>query len=104
MEAQDKPTDDRPKPEQINVYSPEVEALATRAESLHLLATDPMTTQTQTRTRAEPPYLLINLITSHVMDIGPQDASNVRHALGSDHADPPKAPPVAPQWQFNIPR
>ena len=49
-EARDEPTDEGAEPEQINVYSPEVEALAAQAESLHIPAEEPMTTQTQTQT------------------------------------------------------
>ena len=49
-EAQDEPTDEGAEPEQINVYSPEVEALVAQAESLHIPADEPMTTQTQTQT------------------------------------------------------
>ena len=58
-EARDEPTDEGAEPEQINIYSPEVEALTAQAESLHIPADVPMTTQTQTqtRTREEPPYL-----------------------------------------------
>ena len=37
------------------------------------------------------------------MDIDPQDAPAVYHAMGSDHANPPDAPPQIPQWQFNVP-
>ena len=75
-EAQNELTDEGAELEQINVYSPEVEALAAQAESLHIPENEPMTTQTQTQTRVreEPPYLRINPMTGHVMDIDPQDA------------------------------
>ena len=40
------------------------------------------------------------------MDVDPQDAPAIYRALGSDHADPPDAPPPPqiPRWQFNVPR
>ena len=93
MEAQDEPTDEGAEPEQINVYSPEVEALTAQAESLHIPTDKTMATQTQTQTQVqeEPPYLCINPITGHVMDVDPQDAPAIYRALGSDHADPPDA-------------
>ena len=50
-EAQDEPTDEGAEPEQINIYSPEVEALAAQAESLHIPADKPMATQTQMQTQ-----------------------------------------------------
>ena len=97
--------DEGAEPEQINVYSPEVEALAAQAESLRIPPDEPMTTQTQTQTRVqeEPPYLRINPITGHVMDVDPQDAPAIFRAMGSDHADSPDAPPQIPRWQFNVP-
>ena len=75
-EPQDEPTDEGAEPEQINIYSPEVEALATQTASLHIPTDEPITTQiqTQTRVREEPPYLRINPMTGHVMDVDPQDA------------------------------
>ena len=96
MEAQGEPTDEGAEPEQINVYSPEVEVLVAQAESLHILVDEPMTTQTQTQTRVreEPPYLHINPVTGHVMDVDPQDAPAIFRAMGSDHTDPPDAPQI----------
>ena len=60
-------------------------------------------TQTQTQVQEEPLYLHINPVMGHVMDVDPQDAPAIYHALGSDHADPPNAPPQIPRWQFNVP-
>ena len=60
--------------------------------------------QTQTQIREEPPYLRINPITGHVMDVDPQDAPAIYRALESDHADPPKVLPWVPRWQFNVPK
>ena len=104
-EALDEPTDEGAEPEQINVYSPEVEALAAQAESLHIPPNKPMMTQTQTQTRIreDPPYLRINPVTGHVMDVDPQDAPAVYRAMGSDHTDPPDTPPQIPRWQFDVP-
>ena len=105
--AQDKPTDEGAEPEQIDIYSPEVEALVAQAESLHIPTDEPMTTQTQMQMciREEPPYLCINPVTGHVLDVDLQDAPAIYRALGSDHADPPDMPqpPQIPRWQFNIP-
>ena len=97
-EAQDKPTDEGTEPEQINVYSPEVEALVAQAESLHIPTDEPMATQTQTQTQVweEPPYLCINPVMGHVMDVDPQDAPFIYRAMGSDHTDPPDVPPPVP--------
>ena len=62
MEAQEEPMDGGAKPEHINIYTPEVDALIAQAESLHFPADEPMVTQTQTQTQVhkEPPYLHIN--------------------------------------------
>ena len=49
------------------------------------------------------PYLRINPVTGHVMDVDPQDAPAVYRAMGSDHADPPDEPPQIPRWQFDVP-
>lgn len=100
--------DEGAEPKQINIYSPEVEALVAQAELLHIPADKPMTMQTQmqTCTCKEPPYLHINPVTGHVMDIDPQDAPTIYRTLGFDHVDPPDAlqPPQIPRWHFNIPR
>ena len=82
-----------------------MEALVAQAESLRIPTNEPMTTQVQMQTQVqeEPPYLHINPVTGHVMDVDPQDASAVYRALGSDHANPPDKPPQVPRWQFNIP-
>jgi hypothetical protein len=64
-----------------------------------------MTTQTQTQVCEEPPYIRINPVTGHAMNIDDDTTENIRRALGSDHADPPNAPQnmSIPRWQFHIP-
>jgi hypothetical protein len=48
-----------------------------------------MATQTQTQVREEPPYIHINPVTGHAMNVDEDTAENIRRALGLDHADPP---------------
>jgi hypothetical protein len=48
-----------------------------------------MATQTQTQVHEEPPYIRINPVTGHAMNVDKDTAENIRRALGSDHADPP---------------
>jgi hypothetical protein len=64
-----------------------------------------MATQTQTQVREEPPYICINPVTGHAMNVDEDTAENIRRALGSDHADPPDEQPntTIPRWQFHIP-
>jgi hypothetical protein len=88
-EDRNEPTDEGGEPEQINIHSPEVEALAAQAELLHLPYDEPMATQTQTQVQEEPPYIHINPVTGHAMNIDENTAENICRALGLDHADPP---------------
>jgi hypothetical protein len=92
-EERNEPTDEGGEPEHINAYAPEVDALAAQAESLHLPENAPMATemQTQERTYKMSPFLPINPVTGHVMDMDPQDIENIRQAMGPDRADPPTA-------------
>jgi hypothetical protein len=64
-----------------------------------------MATQTQTQVREEPPYICINPVTGHAMNVDEDTAENIRRALGSDHADPPDELQNTgiPRWQFQIP-
>jgi hypothetical protein len=64
-----------------------------------------MATQTQTQAREEPPYIRINPVTGHAMNVDEDTAENIRRALGSDHADPPDEHPHTsiPHWQFQVP-
>jgi hypothetical protein len=64
-----------------------------------------MATQTQMQVCKEPPYIRINPVTGHAMNVDTDTKENIRQALGSDHADPPDAPSNAsiPRWQFHIP-
>jgi hypothetical protein len=75
----DEPTNKGGEPKQINVYAPEVDTLAAQAELLHLPNEEPMATEVQTQTRAYevPPFLPINPITGHVIDVDPQDEANI---------------------------
>jgi hypothetical protein len=84
---------------------PEVDTLAARAELLHLPHNELMAMQTQTQVHEEPPYIRINPIMGHAMNIDEDTAENIRRALGSDHADPPDEhhPTSIPRWQFQIP-
>jgi hypothetical protein len=64
-----------------------------------------MTTQTQTQVREEPPYIHINLVTGHAMNVDEDTTENICRALGSDHADPPneRQTTTIPCWQFQVP-
>jgi hypothetical protein len=64
-----------------------------------------MATQTETQVREEPPYIQINPITGHAMNINNDTTENIHRALGSDHADPPDEQPNTsiPRWKFQIP-
>jgi hypothetical protein len=53
-EDREEPTDEGGEPEHIQIHAPEVDALAARAELLHLPHDEPMATQTQTQVREEP--------------------------------------------------
>jgi hypothetical protein len=99
------PTDEGGELEHIQVHAPEVDALIAQAELLHLPHDEPMATQTQTQVREEPPYIRINPVTGHAVNVDEDTAENIRRALGSDHADPPDEQPSTniPQWQFQIP-
>jgi hypothetical protein len=104
-EDREEPTDEGGEPEHIQVHAPEVDALAARAELLHLPHNEPMATQTQTQVREEPPYIHINPVTGHAMNVNKDTAENIRRALGSDHADPPDEQQhmSIPRWQFQVP-
>jgi hypothetical protein len=105
-EDREEPTDEGGEPEQIHVHVPEVDALAAQAELLHLPPhNESMATQTQTQVREEPPYIHINPVTGHAMNVDNDTAENIRRALGSDHADPPdeQRNTDIPRWQFQIP-
>jgi hypothetical protein len=52
--------------------------LAARAELLHLPHDEPMATQTQTQVREEPPYIRINPVTGHAMNVDEDTAENIR--------------------------
>jgi hypothetical protein len=77
-EDRDKPTDEGGELEQIHVHAPEVDALAAQAELLHLPHDEPMATQTQTQVREEPPYIHINPVTGHAMNVDEDTAENIR--------------------------
>jgi hypothetical protein len=63
-----------------------------------------MAMQTQTQVREEPPYIRINPITGHAMNVDEDTAENIRQALGSDHTDPPdEQQHTIPRWQFQVP-
>jgi hypothetical protein len=64
-----------------------------------------MAMQTQTQVCEEPPYICINPVTGHAMNVDEDTAENIRRALGSDHADPPDEQQNTdiPCWQFQIP-
>jgi hypothetical protein len=64
-----------------------------------------MATQMQTQVCEEPPFIRINPVTGHAMNIDEDTAENIRRALGSDHTDPPNEQPntTIPCWQFHIP-
>jgi hypothetical protein len=102
MEDREEPTDEGGEPEHIQVHMPEVDVLAARAELLHLPHDESMATQTQTQVREEPPYIRINPVTGHAMNVDEDTAENIRRALGSDHADPPdeQQHTSIPHWQF----
>jgi hypothetical protein len=105
MEDREEPTDEGGEPKHIQVHTPEVDTLAARAELLHLPHDEPMATQTQTQVCEEPPYIRINPVTGHAMNVDEDTAENIRRALGSDHADPPDEHQHTsiPRWQFEIP-
>jgi hypothetical protein len=104
-EDREEPTDKGGEPEQIHVHTPEVDALAARAELLHLPHDEPMAMQTQTQVREEPPYIRINPVTGHAMNIDEDTTENICRALGSDHTDPPDEHQHTsiPHWQFQVP-
>jgi hypothetical protein len=64
-----------------------------------------MATQTQTQVREEPPYIRINPVMGHAMNVDEDTTENICRALGSDHADPPdeQRNTDIPRWQFQIP-
>jgi hypothetical protein len=64
-----------------------------------------MATQTQTQVQEEPPYIRINPVMGHTMNIDEDTTENIRQALGSDHADPPDEHQhmSIPHWQFQVP-
>jgi hypothetical protein len=64
-----------------------------------------MATQTQTQVHKEPPYIRINPVTGHAMNVDKDTAKNICRALGSDHADPPDEHQhmFIPRWQFQVP-
>jgi hypothetical protein len=64
-----------------------------------------MAMQTQTQVCEEPPYICINPVMGHAMNVDNNTAENIRRALGSDHADPPdeQRNMSIPRWQFQIP-
>jgi hypothetical protein len=76
-EDREEPTDEGGEPEHIQVHAPEVDALGTRAELLHLPHDEPMATQTQTQVREEPPYIRINPVTGHAMNVDEDTAENI---------------------------
>jgi hypothetical protein len=90
-EDRNEPTNEGGEPEQINIHAPEVDTLAAQAELLHLPPDKSMATQTQAQVREEPPYIHINPVTGHAMNVDEDMAENIRQALGSDHTDPPDA-------------
>jgi uncharacterized membrane protein YgcG len=104
-EDREEPTDKGGEPEHIQVHAPEVDMLAARAESLHLPHDEPMATQTQMQVCEEPPYIRINPVTGHAMNVDEDTAENICRALGSDHADPPdeQQHTSIPRWQFQVP-
>jgi hypothetical protein len=77
-EDRNEPTDEEGEPEQIQVHTPEVDALAAQAELLHLPHNEPMATQTQTQVRKEPPYIHINPIMGHAMNVDEDTAENIQ--------------------------
>jgi hypothetical protein len=104
-EDREEPTNKGSEPKQIHVHVPEVDTLAARAELLHLPHNKPMATQTQTQVCEEPPYIHINPVTGHAMNVDNDTAENIQRALGSDHTDPPDEQQNVsiPRWQFHIP-
>jgi hypothetical protein len=60
------------------VHAPEVDALAAQAELLHLPHDEPMTTQTQMQVHEEPPYIHINPITGHAMNVDEDTTENIQ--------------------------
>jgi hypothetical protein len=104
-EERNEPTDEGGEPEQIHIHALEVDMLAARAELLHLSNNKPMATQMQTQVCEEPPFIRINPVTGHAMNIDEDTTENIRRALGSDHTDPPNEQPntTIPCWQFHIP-
>jgi hypothetical protein len=64
-----------------------------------------MATQTQMQVREKPPYIRINPIMGHAMNVDEDTAENIRRALGSDHTDPPyeQQNTNIPRWQFQVP-
>jgi hypothetical protein len=77
-EDRNEPTEEEGEPEQIQVHAPEVDALAAQAELLHLPNDEPMATQTQTQVHKEPPYIHINPVTGHAMNVDEDTAENIR--------------------------
>jgi hypothetical protein len=56
-----------------------VDALAAQAELLHLPPhNEPTAMQTQTQVREEPPYIRINPVTGHAMNVDKDTAENIR--------------------------
>jgi hypothetical protein len=88
-EDRNEPTDEGGKPEQIHIHAPEVDALAAQAELLHLPHDEPMATQTQTQVRKEPPYISINPVMGHAMNVDEDTAENSSKSIRLGQHRPP---------------
>jgi hypothetical protein len=64
-----------------------------------------MAMQTQTQVQEEPPYIHINPVTGHAMNVDEDTTENIRRALGSDHTDPSDEHQHTTilRWQFQVP-
>jgi hypothetical protein len=77
-EDREEPTDEGGEPEQIHVHAPEVDTLAAQAELLHLPHDKPMAMQTQRQVCKEPPYICINPIMGHAMNVDKDTVETIR--------------------------
>jgi hypothetical protein len=59
------------------VHTPEVDTLAAQAELLHLPHNEPMATQTHMQVHEEPPYIRINPLTGHTMNVDEDTTENI---------------------------
>jgi hypothetical protein len=83
MEDREEPTDEGGEPKHIQINVPEIDVLAARAELLHLPHDKPMAMQTQTQVPEEPPYIRVNPVMGHAMNVDDIETKSASSASGT---------------------